>query len=202
MSRLHRRNGFGPRVVCLLVGAIFATSAFAFNVVVLDPGHGGADQGTRWYGVSEKTLTLDVAKRVETILRDEGIKTVMTRRSDKTVSLDARASTANRLPRSLLVSIHFNASRKTSISGYETFYRSEKGKRVAQSIQKSLGKVVPSKSRGVTNNNLAVLTRTKGVAVLVECGFISNKAEATRCSSPAFRQKLARAIASGIQRAM
>jgi N-acetylmuramoyl-L-alanine amidase len=179
----------------------FACSAFAFNLVVLDPGHGGADQGTRWHGLSEKTLTLDVAKRVESILRDEGITTVMTRRSDKTVSLDARASTANRFPRSLLVSIHFNASRTTSISGYETFYRSDKGKRVAQSIQKSLAKVIPSRNRGIANNNLAVLTRTQGVAVLIECGFISNKAEATRCASPAFRQKLAQAIASGIQRA-
>ncbi|WP_038171497.1 N-acetylmuramoyl-L-alanine amidase, partial [Verrucomicrobium sp. BvORR106] len=71
------------------------TPARAFQLVVVDPGHGGADGGTSWHGLLEKTLTLDVAKRLETILRDQGITTVMTRRYDKTVSLDDRAIMAN-----------------------------------------------------------------------------------------------------------
>jgi N-acetylmuramoyl-L-alanine amidase len=175
--------------------------AVAFNVVVIDAGHGGVDRGTRWYGMSEKTLTLDVAKRVETILRKEGMTTVMSRRTDKTVSLDARAAMANRFSKSLLVSIHFNASTDTSIKGYETFYRSAKGKKVAESIQKSLAKSIPGTNRGVRNNNFAVLTRTRGLAVLIECGFVSNKAEAGRCGDPKHRQKLADAIARGILRA-
>jgi N-acetylmuramoyl-L-alanine amidase len=179
-----------------------ATTAEAFNVVVLDPGHGGVDGGTHWNGLLEKTLTLDVAKRVETALREDGVTTVMTRRSDKAVSLDDRARMANRFPKSLLVSIHFNASPETDYNGHETFYRSESGKRVAECIQKSLAKSIPGKDRGVTNNNFAVLTRTKGVAVLIECAFISNKAEAKRCDDPEFRQKLAAAIARGILRAM
>lgn len=183
---------------CLLA----ATPAFAFNLVVLDPGHGGADRGTHWNGLSEKVLTLDVAKRVESILRDNGITTVMTRRSDKTVSLDDRALMANRFPDSLLVSIHFNANRITGISGYETFYRSGAGKPVAQAIQQSLAKNIPGNNRGITNMDFAVLTRTKGVAVLIECAFISNKAEAALCATPAHRQKLAEAIARGILRVM
>ena len=187
--------------MCLLAAAMSATPALAYNVVVLDPGHGGVDGGTHWNGLLEKTLTLDVTKRVETLLRDEGVTTVMTRRSDKAVSLDDRARMANRFPRSLLVSIHFNASPETEYHGYETFYRSASGKRVAESIQKSLAKSIPGKNRGVTNNNFAVLTRTKGVAVLIECAFISNKAEAKRCADPEFRQKLAGAIARGILRA-
>ncbi len=178
-----------------------ATAGLAFNLVVIDPGHGGADRGTHWNGLSEKILTLDVAKRVETILRDEGVTTVMTRRSDRTVSLDDRAIMANRFPESLLVSIHFNASTDTGINGYETFYRSDAGKQVAEAIQKSLAKSVPGRSRGITNNNFAVLTRTKGVAVLIECGFISNKAEAGRCGDAEFRQKLAEAIARGVLKA-
>jgi N-acetylmuramoyl-L-alanine amidase len=185
-----------------IMAGMFAATASAFNVVVLDPGHGGVDGGTHWNGLLEKTLTLDVAKRVETLLRDDGVTTVMTRRSDKSVSLDDRARMANRFPNSLLVSIHFNASPETDFHGHETFYRSESGKRVAESIRKSLAKSIPGKDRGVTNNNFAVLTRTKGVAVLIECAFISNKAEAKRCGDPDFRQKLAAAIARGILRAM
>jgi N-acetylmuramoyl-L-alanine amidase len=174
--------------------------AVAFNVIVIDAGHGGADRGTHWHGLSEKTLALDVAKRLETILRDNGATTVMTRRTDKTVSLDDRAKLANRFPNSLLVSVHFNASRITGISGYETFYRSEKGKRVALNIQNALAKAITGKNRGITNNNFAVLTRTRGTAVLIECGFLSNKAEAGRCGTAAHRQKLAQAIARGVLR--
>src|SRR6476659_10093932 len=76
------------RIIMMLT--LFLGSAFAYETVVLDPGHGGADEGTRWHGVSEKTLTLDVAKRVDSILRDHKVSTAMTRRSDKTVSLDDR----------------------------------------------------------------------------------------------------------------
>jgi N-acetylmuramoyl-L-alanine amidase len=185
---------------CLLM-AWCAAPALGFNLIVIDAGHGGADRGTHWNGLSEKVLALDVAKRVETILRDNGVTTVMTRRTDKSVSLDDRAVMANRFPNSLLVSIHFNANRITGISGYETFYRSDDGKKVAQAIQQSLAKSIPGNNRGITNNNFAVLTRTKGRAVLIECGFLSNKAEAARCGTAAHRQKLAEAIARGIMKA-
>ena len=202
MRFLRRRTVSGCGSLLMLAWLFAVAPALAFNLIVIDPGHGGADRGTYWNGLSEKVLTLDVAKRVEEILRDEGVTTVMTRRSDKTVSLDDRAVMANRFPNSLLVSIHFNANRITAINGHETFYRSETGKPVAQAIQKSLAKSIPGTDRGITNNNFAVLTRTKGVAVLIECAFISNKAEAARCGDPKFRQKLAEAIARGILNAI
>jgi N-acetylmuramoyl-L-alanine amidase len=198
----RRRIASGWWVPCLLALVLWATQAVAYNVVVIDAGHGGADRGAHWYGRSEKTLTLDLAKRLETILRNSGVTTVMTRRTDKTVSLDDRAKLANRYSRSLLVSVHFNASRIMGISGYETFYRSEKGKKVALNIQSALAKSITGKNRGVTNNNFAVLTRTRGTAVLIECGFISNKAEGARCGTSAHRQKLAQAIARGVLRSM
>jgi N-acetylmuramoyl-L-alanine amidase len=191
------------RIALLLLGltAGYAPPAPAFQLVVIDPGHGGVDPGTSWHGLLEKTLALDVAKRLETILRDNGVTTVMTRRYDKTVSLDDRAIMANRFPNSLLVSVHFNAIRLASISGYETFYRSPVSKQVALTIQKSLKETVPGIDRGVTFQDFAVLTRTKGPAVLIECGFISNKAEADRSNTAAHRQKLAEAIAKGVLRA-
>jgi N-acetylmuramoyl-L-alanine amidase len=202
MFPLHSRAASGWWARCLCALALSTAPAIAYHVVVIDAGHGGADRGAHWYGYSEKTLTLDLAKRLETILRNNGVTTVMTRRTDKTVSLDDRAKLANRYSRSLLVSVHFNASRITGISGYETFYRSEKGKKVAQNIQNALVKAIPGKNRGITNNNFAVLTRTRGTAVLIEGGFLSNKAEAGRCGSAAHRQKLAQAIARGVLKSM
>lgn len=179
--------------------SVFALAAGeAKTVVVLDPGHGGRDNGARWYGVSEKTLNLDVAKRVEVLLKKRGISVVMTRRTDTYVSLDYRAQIANRHAGAVFVSIHFNAHTNRSIKGIETFYVSSKGKQLAQSVQNRLAKRINTNDRGSKKHHYAVLTRTRGVAALVECGFISNHWENRRCSTSWFRDILAQEIASGI----
>ena len=170
----------------------------AKTVVVLDPGHGGKDNGARWYGVSEKTLNLDVAKRVEVLLKKRGIPVVMTRRTDTYVSLDYRAKIANRHAGAVFVSIHFNAHSNRSIKGIETFYISSKGRKLAQSMQKRLASRINTNDRGSKKHHYAVLTKTRGVAALVECGFISNHWENRRCSTSWFRDILAQEIASGI----
>ena len=92
-----------------------AAESVRFSTVVIDAGHGGRDGGSVWNGLIEKRLCLDVAKRVETGLKSSGLKTVMTRRTDTFVELEQRARTANRVPSSVFVSIHFNGSRKTLI---------------------------------------------------------------------------------------
>ncbi len=173
-------------------------SSGAKTVVVLDPGHGGKDNGARWYGISEKTLNLDVAKRVESLLKKKGITVVMTRRTDTFVSLDHRAKIANRHAGAVFVSIHFNAHSNRSIKGIETFYISSKGRNLAQSIQKRLANRINTNDRGSKKHHFAVLTKTRGVAALVECGFISNHWENRRCATTWFRDILAQEIASGI----
>lgn len=188
-------------MLLLLSLAIASPGLQAYSVVIIDPGHGGKDPGTHWHGLYEKNLTLDVAKRVDAILRAEGVATIMTRRTDRTVSIDERVRMANKFSNSLLVSIHFNANRIQSISGYETFYRSSRGKKIALTMQKAIGEKIKGTNRGVTNFPFAVLTRTKGSAILIECGFISNRTEATRAKSAAHRQALALGIANGIIRA-
>lgn len=178
----------------LLAGA----TAQAFTTVVIDAGHGGKDPGGHWYGTTEKRLCLDVAKRLQTALQAKGINTAMTRTTDVYVELGARAAKANRYRNAIFVSIHFNASRDRSISGFETFYRSGSGRVLAQSIQSAMDRNIPGTNRGARYRDYKVLRETKGTAVLVECGFISNKKEFANCNSPAHRQKLAAAIASGI----
>ena len=190
-------------LTCFLAAAftlLSLHSALAYRVVVIDAGHGGSDPGAHWYGVKEKALTLDVAKRVETLLRKNGVTTVMTRRSDKTVSLGSRAAIANKYRDSLLVSIHFNASRNTLITGHETFYRSSRGAKIASKVQRGISECVKSKSRGITAKRFAVLRLTSGPAILVECAFMSNRSEARRCMTASHRQSLALGIARGILR--
>ena len=122
----------------------------------------------------------------------------MTRRSDVYVSLDSRASKANRYQDSLFVSIHFNAVTNKKITGIETFYLSQRGSKLANSIQRRLAKRIRTTDRGTKKHHYAVLRKTRGVAVLVECGFISNGWERERCSSSWYKDILAQEIASGI----
>ena len=191
------------RFVALPLLLMAASLACAFETVVIDPGHGGNDEGTAWYHVKEKDTTLAVAQRLEKILRKQGIKTVLTRNADAYVSLDERAAIANRHPHSLLVSIHFNGSSEPRASGFSTYYfpQSPSGRFVAQTIQEALDESHDTPNRGIATQNYALLVRTLGSAVLVECGFLSNKAEAVQYASPEGQQWLAEALALGIMRA-
>jgi N-acetylmuramoyl-L-alanine amidase len=200
----HRMNIPAPPrcTAVLLIVMSLAGTGFSFETVVIDPGHGGADEGTDWHHAREKTLTLAVAKRLENILRDNGIPTVMTRRYDHYVSLDERSELANRIPNSLLLSIHFNGSAAQSIAGFEVYHFAESpaGQLVAESIEHAFVEKIPSRDRGVHTETYAVLVRTVGLAVLVECGFVSNKVEAARYSSAEGQQELAEALALGVMR--
>jgi hypothetical protein len=101
-----------------------------------------------------------------------------------------------------LVSIHFNASNSASASGFGTyhFFASPSGQVIASSIQRSLGQRMIARNRGVFKKDYAVLARTNDCAVLIECGFISNKTEATYYATPDGQMALAQAIADGILR--
>jgi len=169
-----------------------------FRTVVLDPGHGGKDDGAHWHGQGEKELTLDVAKRIEVLLRRNGIPTVLTRRTDKYVGLEERSKIANRYKNSIFISIHFNAHTNTSVAGIETFYYSPAGKLLAQKIQKPLAHQTASRDRGVKKVPYKVLLMTKSTAVLVEAGFLSNRVEGAMIKTSAHRQRIAEAIAGAI----
>lgn len=195
-SHIHRMLG-------LLWFVLLTVSASAFETVVIDPGHGGNDEGTEWRQATEKDLTLAVARRLEKILREKHIQTVLTRHCDAFISLDERAEIANLFPGSLLLSIHFNGSRMFNVNGFEifAFRHSPTSRTIAESIQQAMMENLRSKNRGIrTDQDYAVLVRSAGSAVLVECGFISNKAEAARLTTPEGQQALAEAIALGVMR--
>ena len=183
----------------LMMAAVLAVgSVDAFEVVVIDPGHGGKDPGSSWNGLTEKNLCLDVAKRLQRVLEDQGMKAVLTRSSDTYVELSDRAAISNRHSNAVFVSIHFNACKDRSIAGFEVHHRSKSGLTLAHSISEAVCKAVNCKRRDGDWEDYKVLRQTKATAVLVECGFISNKAEAGRCGDPDHRQALAKGIANGI----
>jgi N-acetylmuramoyl-L-alanine amidase len=95
------------------------------RTVVIDPGHGGADHGTHGRASFEKTMTLDVAKRVERDLAGSGLRVIMTRTTDETVPLDDRVELARTKGADVYVSIHFNSG--GSAEGIETYCTSPAG---------------------------------------------------------------------------
>jgi N-acetylmuramoyl-L-alanine amidase len=92
--------------------------------IVIDPGHGGHDQGTIGPGgMLEKDLVLSIAQELKTLLQERlGAEVFLTRTEDVFVTLEDRAAMANRLQADLFISIHANSSRSRSISGTETYY--------------------------------------------------------------------------------
>lgn len=189
--------------------------------VVIDPGHGGKDEGARGHGLMEKQLTLDLAQRVDKRLRQFGFPTVMTRRDDTFVSLPQRAKIGNNTPDSLFVSLHFNQNAASSASGVETFYETEKvppeaawtyigffnkpdtsqcesGETLAGYIQTSLVLRTEASNRGVKRRDLFVVRHVRGPSVLVEAGFISNPVEARLLSNGEYRERLATSVVEGV----
>jgi len=95
----------------------------AIKKVVIDAGHGGNDPGAVGRtGTYEKNINLDIAKRLYSILRQEGIQVVMTRAQDRFVSLPSRVSIANNSGADLFLSIHSNANHVRSLYGFEVYY--------------------------------------------------------------------------------
>ncbi len=169
--------------------------------VVLDAGHGGKDPGApSCLGYHEKTVNLRVAHKVAEILRRKGIKVVMTRDDDRFIELEERANVANRCRANLFVSIHADSAANSSAQGFTLYVArsaSWSSQKAAKAITKSMGRVAQN-GRSIRRADYRVLVNTRGPAVLIELGYLSNRQEAALLRSSAYQSRLAGAIASGI----
>jgi N-acetylmuramoyl-L-alanine amidase len=171
----------------------------SFTTVVVDAGHGGRDSGAyRRYGPPEKTVTLDVATRLSRKLRDSEFNVVMTRTNDVFIPLDTRVDIENSTPNSIFVSIHFNDSRRRGVKGFETYYRSPHAAELAQNIQNRLCSIKGAVNRGVHTADYRVVRKATYPAVLVECGYLSNRSEGNEARNGDYRELLADKIAQAI----
>ncbi|HYB12802.1 MAG TPA: N-acetylmuramoyl-L-alanine amidase [Myxococcota bacterium] len=133
LPRKDRKPAIGALIAAVLAAALAPASAAGpggggaapdrFDRVVIDAGHGGDDQGAGGpSGLLEKNIVLDVARRLATRLRDDGLEVVMTRDGDHAVSLEQRAAVANESRGELFLSIHANAAPSPKARGIETFF--------------------------------------------------------------------------------
>ncbi|MEI8235519.1 MAG: N-acetylmuramoyl-L-alanine amidase [Verrucomicrobiota bacterium] len=173
-----------------------------FDTVVVDPGHGGHDSGASTRGrrtrLLEKDLTLDVARRINGKLRAAGFRTIMTRVDDRFITLDDRVDCSNAYRKSVFISIHFNDACRRSVHGAETYHNRRGTWQLAERIEHSLASMPGGEDRGVKTARYRVLRKSDGPALLVECGFLSNPAEAARCGNAAWREQVATRIANAI----
>ncbi len=182
----------------LLSATLLQSTAGSFSTVVIDAGHGGRDNGGSYGKVYEKWLALDTAMRVEKKLKAKGFKTVMTRRSDTFITLPGRAKIGNRYPNSIFVSIHYNFTWKSNVSGLETFYCSSRSQPLAAAVQKGMLNEVKSVNRGVKYARYYVIRHAQNPAILVEGGFVSNSRERGRTKEGWYREAIATGIVKGI----
>ena len=170
------------------------------RTVVIDPGHGGHDRGgVPGQRIGEKQMTLDVSQRLKRVLESNGYRVVMTRNSDEFIPLGQRAAIANRNRGATFVSVHFNSARRAGANGIETYYYRRDSVNLAANIHRNVVAVASTENRGIRRRGYFVLRRTSIPSVLVECGFLTNSSEGRQVLNPNYRQKLAEAIARGIQ---
>jgi len=197
--------------------------------VVIDPGHGGADEGTRGAHSREKDMTLDLARRVERDLAGcRGVRVLLTRTNDVTTPLDQRVEFCRSEHADFYVSLHFNSG--GTADGIETYcvppagapttaHAPYEGEResiaelgavpnnrfdeqnvwLAHCVQKSLLQATRANDRGVRRARFYVLKNAACPAILVEAGFLSSRVEEGKILTAEYRDVLARAIAEGIQ---
>lgn len=198
--RVHAPRGSGDAYPGVEQGPVSSLGGFT---ICVDAGHGGKDPGAvAADGTYEKTINLDIALQLRDLLRQAGVRVVMTRDSDYFVPLDERAEIANRAGADLFVSIHNNAvgdaSRRTMVRGTQTYYNEYQ--KFGNTVQFELADLLRIGDSGTYSRGFAVLRRTAMPAVLVEVGFLTNPHDLALLRDATFRANAARGIFNGVAR--
>lgn len=213
-------------IICLIAtfgyvkSAIAPTSADASRpkTIIIDAGHGGFDGGASAAdGTVEKDINLHISKKICAMLRLNGYKVIMTRSEDTGTEDDESAAIAkrkksdlsNRLqimkdnPDAIYVSIHLNKFTTSAANGAQVFYTKnyKEAQSLAQSVQQSITTLIqPENTRVVKQGTDSTYLLKNAVvpAIIVECGFLSNKAELEKLKDDNYQSQMAFAVVGGI----
>lgn len=187
---------------------IAQTYALKGKLIVLDPGHGGSDTGAIGpNNVTEKNVTLAIARDLRVLLLNSGATVLMTRNTDKDVAypgasgvdeLQARVAIANQANADLFISIHAD-SFSEAVSGTTTYFYPGTDNSLAQFVQDSMIDQLKLTNRGCRANDYYVLKYTTMPAILTEAAFISNPKEERLLNNRIFDNKVAIGIYNGIR---
>ena len=188
-------------------------------VLIIDAGHGGEDGGAVVEdGTLEKDINLEITKKLSQIAKVNGYDVILTREVDaqiydadsanslrqkKVSDMKNRLNLMSTYSNALFVSIHLNKFQSESVNGAQVFYAKnvEGSKELAECIQSSIAqKVQPENDRSVKENtdSIYLLKNATVPAVIVECGFLSNKNELINLKNNEYQYKIAMSIYLGI----
>jgi N-acetylmuramoyl-L-alanine amidase len=202
----------------------YIANAGDFRTVIIDPGHGGKDPGATNSLGTEAFYNLDVAQRLKKMLTSRGFKVLMTRDSNRYLTLQDRVNFANRVTENaIFISIHHNSG-GSAARGLETFTLSPIGVAhygrglnssdfqmrtgnshdsanvaLATAVHGTMLNLVNKEKnytldRGIKRARFSVLTGVKHPSILVECGFLSHPYEARLVHTEAYRKIVADSI--------
>ena len=223
-------NGAGPMIseydFLLTVDPILrgAVTKHRMGVIVIDPGHGGKDNGAQGRFYREKDLVLQMARRLKDILRAKGYIVLLTREKDTFIELPDRPAKAAALKADLFVVLHCNSAGYgvSATNGVETYCLTPEGAPsssdakaksakkedgnsynknniyLAYCVQRGLLRNTGATDRGVKEARFAVLRDARCPAVLVETGFLSNLTEERNLATGSYQDKITFGIAEGI----
>jgi len=192
-----------------------SASAKERMTVIIDAGHGGRDGGASTEdGLLEKDLNLSVAKKLQALLSLADVNVVMTRETDvmyadessahkKLDDLNTRLDMADDYEKCIFVSIHMNKFPVEKYSGLQVYYskNDENSRVLADMIQEKTASLLQNGNARITkaaDSSIYILHHIEVPAVLVECGFLSNKQEAALLADEEYQSKLAALIGASV----
>lgn len=178
--------------------------------IILDPGHGGKDDGARAGNVKEQDINLKIAKKLETLLKNNGASVTLTRTgaydlasanatNRKREDMKKRMEIINADQTDLFLSIHLNAYPNTSVKGAQAFYEkdNEVSKVFADIVQKNFKQLTGTNMTSKTGDYY-ILNNANKIGSLVECGFLSNDEDRSKLVTDEYQQAIAECLCNSI----
>ncbi|GGR87102.1 M56/M15 family metallopeptidase [Deinococcus sedimenti] len=209
VSMTRRLNWFlGTLTISLLatLPPVAVAQPVPLGTVVIDAGHGGTDAGVRGF-VTEKDVTLLLARQLRDDLTRLGVRVIMTRQEDQTLSLQDRQRRTTPAAQ-LLLSLHLDASADASQRGARVYVAPTSAPQgrasadLAQALLTALSGVNGDRVSGPQPGTYSVLVNSPVPAALLSVGHATNRQDARQLSDPAYRQQLSRALAQAVRRSL
>ena len=202
-------NGKKAYIPYWLVNANFATiesdsqlpQGIEHAKIVIDPGHGGDDPGAvvTFSEKHEADHTLTTALLLKKELENLGATVILTRESDKSVSLENRAQLSNREKANAFISLHFDSGPNSNASGTTGYYFTSTSENLAQTVNKYIARNLTLKSQGTKFQNFLVLRENKQPSILLELGYLNNVEDNKLIESSEYQENIAKSIASALK---
>lgn len=198
-------------IIVLTFSLIVKKNILYGKVIVIDPGHGGNDNGAEVNNVLEDEINLNISKLLYQKLFDQGCIVHITRVGDydlapqdsqtrKMKDLKRRTRFINEVDADLFISIHLNIFIQEQVKGIQVFYQQYKdeSKKLAKSLQNEFNRLINEKNKKPKIGDYYILNNTYPTGVLIECGFLSNDEDRLNLNNHDYQDKICKIIYKGI----